>query len=339
MSEEKYSLKNSRDIIGELYPKIVDKYGNMIDGFTRGKESSEWRTESRDQIDTPVKLWVARISANTHRRTVGRGERADQIRHLAEELTKEGVSKEDLITTIVKLTTFSERYVRELLPDIYKQRPGLGGVRVELSSTQKPEIAPVTQKTPEEVLSGFKPEDFMPEISGGVRSFIAHQLEKYCGLTPEDAEQAIRAYRSGQEASKVRATLREAEQMAKPVKVETKVKDRWEYREALMHPPVSRMEEMVGERLRKAGIKFDIQKDFCVQNTSFDFYVSDSRVAVYLDGPVHKGREDRDEAIRDRVKRRGLKVIEVDYDAPTDEQADEAARQIVEALGKKAGEN
>ena len=334
MSEEHYSLRDNRGAIGELYPKIVDKYGNMIDGNSRGREFSEWRTETREQIDTPVKLWLARISANTLRRTVGRAERADQFRHLAEELTKEGVAKEEIIKTVVHLTTFSERYVRELLPDAYKQRPGAGGIRVELSSTQKPETAPVSQKTPLEVLSGFKQEDFMPEVSGGNREFIIHQLEKHCGLSPDEAEQAIRGFRKEQEAQKVRSGLREAEEMAKPVEPKRVERDTWQTRKARMSESISRMDERMLFKVQELGLRPESNKEVCVLRLFPDqWYEGNPPLAVFFDGSaVHSGREDRDEANRDLLRKRGVRVLSISYDSPTDQAVEDAARQIKEAL-------
>jgi hypothetical protein len=133
---EGYDLAKSKKSVHELYPVIKDAHGNVIDGFHRLEADLNWKTETLEQIKTPAQLALARIIANTHRRSISKEERKLQLVTLAEELVKEGLSKDNVIMTIVDLTTFSEQYVRKMLPDIYKQRPGVGGGSVKLSFTQ-----------------------------------------------------------------------------------------------------------------------------------------------------------------------------------------------------------
>jgi len=128
MTEERYDIKASTRSVHELYPVIKDAHGNVIDGFHRLRDVPEWRTETLDYIRTPTQLWLARIIANTHRRKVSREERSTQIGELARSLVKnEKVPREEIVSTIAELTTFSEDYIRRLLPDEYKIRPGVGG--------------------------------------------------------------------------------------------------------------------------------------------------------------------------------------------------------------------
>jgi len=140
--EERYDLGDSKRSVRELYPVLLDAHGNVIDGYHRLRADPDWRTETLGHIKTPTQLVLARIIANTHRRSVSREEREEQINELARCLLDvENVPREELIPSIADLTTFSDKYIRELLSDEYKTRPRIGGAathkRVELSSTQK----------------------------------------------------------------------------------------------------------------------------------------------------------------------------------------------------------
>jgi len=119
--ETSYDLAETRRCIDELYPVLLDAHGNLIDGNNRLDVSPSWRTETRMNIKTRSQLWLARIVANSCRRVVTREERAIQFTELARSLLEEGLTRMELVSTIAKLTTFSERYVRMLLPDEYKR--------------------------------------------------------------------------------------------------------------------------------------------------------------------------------------------------------------------------
>lgn len=139
MTEERYDLRESKRSIKELYPVLKDAHGNVIDGFHRLEIDPSWHDEILDWIKTPTQLALARIIANTHRRTISREERSHQLTDLAKALMDEGAPKEKIVSNIAYLTTFSEDYVRRLLPEEYKSRPGIGGAstheRVGLSPT------------------------------------------------------------------------------------------------------------------------------------------------------------------------------------------------------------
>ena len=117
MSEEGYDLKKSKEALYELYPVLKDAYGNVIDGFHRLDADPKWRTETLERIDTPTALHLARIVANTHRRTISKEERRKQIAALADSLMEnDGIRRGDVVSTIAELTSFAETYIRRLLP-------------------------------------------------------------------------------------------------------------------------------------------------------------------------------------------------------------------------------
>ena len=90
MSEE-YDLKKSEKKIGQLYPILKSKDGQVIDGFHREKADANWKTLVLPEIDNEEKLLLARLIANFHRRQVSREEKAEWINGLAEIYQKQGL--------------------------------------------------------------------------------------------------------------------------------------------------------------------------------------------------------------------------------------------------------
>jgi len=155
LTEERYDLKESKRSIRELYPVLRDAHGNVIDGFHRLEIDPAWHDEILYWIKTPTQLWLARIIANTHRRKVSREERAQQILELAKSLVEnDKVPKEEIVSTIAELTTFTERYVRELLPDEYKM---ISKARfAELSSANENITVPMGTPEPQTLMNGAR---------------------------------------------------------------------------------------------------------------------------------------------------------------------------------------
>ena len=225
-TEEHYDLQKSKRSVHELYPVIKDAHGNVIDGFHRLEADPNWKTEILEDIKTPVQLVLARIVANTHRRSVSKEERKLQLVTLAEELVKEGMKRENVIPAMVELTTFTERYIYGMLPAEYKKRPGAGGPkeRVELSSTQDHEhvydagstncrICGRELTAPESVKAGIgpvcasgKPRSSPEEIYASIHDlytrfespnavFVVRLLQQKHGLGFEGAQQALSDYK------------------------------------------------------------------------------------------------------------------------------------------------
>jgi hypothetical protein len=122
LMEGRYDLWASRRSVRELYPVLLDAHGNVIDGFHRLRVDPGWRTETLGHVRTPTQLVLARIIANTHRRSVSREEREEQVNEIARCLSEnEGVPGEEILSTIADLTTFTERYIRGLLSSEYKR--------------------------------------------------------------------------------------------------------------------------------------------------------------------------------------------------------------------------
>ena len=82
----------------------------------------------------------------------------------------------------------------------------------------------------------------------------------------------------------------EVEAEAKKPKIEAKTlggkaPETWEFREARMHPPVSRMEAEVVSELMAEGYSLETDREFCLEATRPDAYHAPTNTAIYIDGP------------------------------------------------------
>jgi len=114
----------------------------------------------------------------------------------------------------------------------------------------------------------------------------------------------------------------------------TKPTDSWEFRKARMQPQHGKMEQALLLKLQEAQIRPVVtDRQFCLQTTTPDFYFPNKKLAVYLDGPVHKGREDRDEKLRGLLKKRqGVNVLSVPYTSMSKQETERIFTLIKEAL-------
>jgi ParB/RepB/Spo0J family partition protein len=130
-----------------------------------------------------------------------------------------------------------------------------------------------------------------------------------------------------------------------PVEVhEYKPKETWEHRKAVMTPGISKMDEAVylalqqNEALGNAGWKFEFQKRYCIKEVVSDVTATkgDVEKPLFLDGEVHVGREDRDEANRELLARR-LNIPEVLAFSYTGTYSDAKRDGIVAKIGEALG--
>lgn len=120
IEEEGYSLKASTNLIGQLNPILLDKHGNIIDGFHRKGEDSSWRTEVNKEVDTPFKLALSRLIVNTNRRTVSREEKTQRLEEIYEEHNKE-LGYYPSAEYIAGKLGRSKKWVWEYLPERFKE--------------------------------------------------------------------------------------------------------------------------------------------------------------------------------------------------------------------------
>ena len=122
-SEENYDLKKSGKKF-QLYPVLMDKKGNMIDGDHRLRADPNWKTEIVEGVETEEDLLIARLIANTNRRRVSGKERSESINRLAEIYMEQGyksvLTGNEIVKKIMEVTGWSQVWVNSFLDDKYK---------------------------------------------------------------------------------------------------------------------------------------------------------------------------------------------------------------------------
>jgi len=84
--DEKYDLKASLKEVGVLCPALADAKGRIIDGIHRLGADPRWPVYKLPDINTDAKYLLARIIANTHRRTVSAEEKRSGLTSLPKQL-------------------------------------------------------------------------------------------------------------------------------------------------------------------------------------------------------------------------------------------------------------
>ncbi|MEM3551406.1 MAG: ParB/RepB/Spo0J family partition protein [Candidatus Bathyarchaeia archaeon] len=121
-------LRFSGERVGWLYPVLLDKYGNVVDGLHRLEADPNWPKMRLDHIESDEQRLVARLIANVCRRNVPAGEKRRMLEELGELYVKTGVKPgAELARKISEVTSMSLRWVMIYLPDRLKERPGVGG--------------------------------------------------------------------------------------------------------------------------------------------------------------------------------------------------------------------
>jgi len=329
LSEEisKESLQKSVKTVGELYPVLENQDGKILDGHHR-LESNPKHHRKTVQTKNRAEEILVRLHAH-HRRQVPQEETKALLVELAQELEKSGVPKENVTAELCKVVPFSERYVRLLLPQEYKQagkvevgRKG-GQVSAELFhqnvKTQDRQQEPHKfLETPIQCASCHAITHLYPEL------YHEHEGKMYCE----------KCYPEAVKRKPVPKT---------PEPHTFKPKETAEHRIAIMHPAVSRMDEAVflalqqNETLRNKGWQFMFQKRYCIKEVVSDITATKGIIEqpLFLDGEVHVGKEDRDTANRELLaKRLGIpEVLVFSYEgAYSDAKRDEITAKIVEAL-------
>lgn len=141
-----YNLAESMESIGQLYPVLVDAYGNVIDGFHRLKINPNAEKMVKPEINTPELLEAARLAANYDRRTIKQDEVRDRILFLA----KKGVNAKE----IARMTGVSERTVYRNIPKNLKAE-----VAAKISEAKKAKVSEVARNEVTNVTSPITIQD------------------------------------------------------------------------------------------------------------------------------------------------------------------------------------
>lgn len=305
MSEElsRESLAKSEKVIGQLYPVLVNKEGKVLEGHHRLASNPKWKKKVVE-TKTPIEDILVRMHAH-HRRRIPQEETRTLLIALAQQLKNAGIKKENIASEIVKIAPYSEGYIQRLLPYEYKkpEKVEAGKISAHISQ-QKAILASLVE---------------CARCHEGRRDTVEYKGENLC---PKCLELA-----------KYKPEKRAVEISKPKVEVKThKPKESWAQRKAVMTPQVSKMEETVLIKLEQKGLHPQAQKQFCLRSTTPDYYFPRQNLACYLDGPVHKGREDRDEAIRELLtKRYGVRVVSIGYEGSSEATINKIVNDIVEA--------
>jgi len=126
-------LRASSKRVGRLYPILLDKHGNIIDGLHRFEADANWPKIVLENIGTGKEKLIARLIGNVCRRHVSAEEKSALLERLGEVYFNEGIEPGKIAYEIAEETGMSYRWVMNYLPDKYKARPGLGGPSKVLS--------------------------------------------------------------------------------------------------------------------------------------------------------------------------------------------------------------
>ena len=113
-------LKVSSERAGRLYPVLVDKHGNVIDGLHRLAADEKWPKVTVEGVETEEQRLIARLVSNVCRRNVPAKEKREMLGRLGEIYLSEGVKPGEIAQKIAEETGMSHRWVVKYLPDKFK---------------------------------------------------------------------------------------------------------------------------------------------------------------------------------------------------------------------------
>jgi len=116
-------LKVSGERAGRLYPVLLDKHGNVIDGMHRLTADKKWPKITIENIETEEQRLIARIISNVCRRHIPTKEKTEMLGRLGEIYQKEGVEQGKIAYKIAEKTGMSYQWVMKYLPEKFKDSP------------------------------------------------------------------------------------------------------------------------------------------------------------------------------------------------------------------------
>jgi hypothetical protein len=114
-------LRLSSRRVGRLYPVLLDKHGNIIDGKHRLAADPNWPKMRLDHIESEEDRLAARLISNVRRRNVAAAEKREILQELGEIYVKEGVKSGTVLARkIFEESGMSYRWVMKYLPEKFK---------------------------------------------------------------------------------------------------------------------------------------------------------------------------------------------------------------------------
>lgn len=317
------SLQKSIKTAGELYPILENQEGKILDGNHRAQSNPKHHRKTIQTKNRAEEILV-RLHAH-HRRQVPQEETKALLVELAQELEKGGMPKENVTTELCKIVPFSERYVMELMPQEYKQPE-----KVEAGQRGGQTSAALAHQTV--TIQDIVSCDRCHVSTSTPVEWNNHQLCEQChkkALANPDTFNSYFNYLGKKPEPKPVLTTNTARPLEK-----------WEERKAHMSPQHSKMEGIVIASLIESGVTGIIQdRHFCVQETIPDIYLPAQNLAIYLDGEVHNGKQDRDEQLRELLtKRHGVQVLSYSYDSTSQKEVDRVTKEILAVVKVEASQ-
>ncbi len=97
------------------------------------------------------------------------------------------------------------------------------------------------------------------------------------------------------------------------------------------------MEQELALILQDKGIQYLTQVEIPVTTADFYFLLEPRPLLVFVDGRVHLGIRQmvKDEELRSLLRKRGYRILELQYDSYSDRKRDEFCLEILNGLGKE----
>src|SRR5881398_3009172 len=111
---------------------------------------------------------------------------------------------------------------------------------------------------------------------------------------------------------------------------------RSDWRERLNANP-SRMEQELAIKLQDNRISYLTQVEIPVTTADFYFPIEPRPLIVFVDGKVHLKTSQviKDEELRTLLRKRGYRILELNYDSYSDKKRDELYEEILDSLGRE----
>ena len=334
-------LERSLKQLGQIYSVIIDSDGEVLAGRHRLKAGATKKV-TIDTQKIAERLGISRkmaklmiiLHSNVQRR-VSKEETRELILEMARELEAQGVPKEKIAAELYKkYVPYSERYIRELLPDEYKQveKRNISDIQ-NISKTTHAELVPHSQMSNENLTDVNDDEFSMEEVSvEGITEeqfrAIVELREKLLGRPLDKTEKEFLKTLTKSEAEQMIRELQQQIRLFRVTRTERDIKMQ-------MHSPISRVDVEVPMRLNQLGIHdFVTQQPITVYQLIPDIMFPDKRIMVFFDGPGHK-HDDLEYMMREAMRRRGWTVLELPYKQYSKQTVEELVKEILLALGQE----
>jgi len=146
-------LKVSGERAGRLYPVLLDKHGNVIDGMHRLTADKKWPKITIENIETEEQRLIARIISNVCRRHIPAKEKTEMLGRLGEIYLNEGVEQGKIAYKIAEKTGMSYQWVMKYLPEKFKD-----GIKSESARALRRRAEdPKRREDPKEIVELMEP--------------------------------------------------------------------------------------------------------------------------------------------------------------------------------------